>query len=105
MEVGSCSPPRLVCISCNLFVVGVILFDFTILVCLFSIQALQSSFTLSMFSSIALLMGEGLSEFESNSSLELEEWRSSTGPVISSRSILFTNLETWITLALLAWPS
>ena len=58
-----------------------------------------------MFSSIALLMKEGLSEFELNSSLELEEWELSTGPVISPKSIPSTSLETWIILALLVLPS
>ena len=92
-------------ISCNLFVVGVIFFHFTILVCLLLIQVLQSFSTPSMFSSITLLIKESLLESESNSSLELEEWGSSTGPIISPRLILSTSLETWITIILLAWPT
>ena len=94
MEAGSYDLYRSACISCNLFVVSVIFLDFTILVCLFLIQALQSSSILSMFNSIALLMGEGLPKSESNLNSESEEWGSSTGPVISPRLIISTSLET-----------
>ena len=94
MKIGLYSAHKLTCISCNLFVIYVILFDFTILVCLLSIQALQSFSTPSIFSSIALLIEEGLSESESNSSSKSEDWGLSTGHVISLGLILSTSLET-----------
>ena len=102
IEIGLCGPHRSACISCNLFVVGVILFDFIILMCLLLMQALQSSSILSMFSSIVLLIGEDLIKSELNSSLESEEWGSSIGLIISPRLIPSISLKTWITLALLA---
>ena len=75
METDSCTLHRLTCISCNLLIVDVILFDFTILIYLLLIQASQSSFTLSILNLIALLMGKSLSTSESDSlSLESEKW-------------------------------
>ena len=48
------------CTSYSLFVIGVIFFDLTILVCLLSIYALQSSSTPLRLYFVALLMVVGL---------------------------------------------
>lgn len=82
MLAGLCDLYKLACIFCNLLIISVIFFDFTILVYLLLIQAFQSFFILSISSFIALFMGEGLLEFELNSNSKLKDWGSSTSLII-----------------------
>ena len=73
MEADAYGSYRSACISCNLFVIGVILFDFMILVCLLLMQVSQNSSTPSIFRSIVLFMEEGLLVSESDSGSESKD--------------------------------
>ena len=106
MEASLCGFYKSAYITCNLFVVSVILFIFTILVCLLLIQASQNFSTPSIFNFIVLFMGEGLLACELDSSSESEDWGLSIDSVVIFPGLISsTSLETWTTLLLLAWSS